>query len=175
MPTRRIRRKGRKKIDRAAENAEQKIDQTTEKASQKIEAEKESLNQKADKAGEYINEATNASKEALEKTGKKLEQVSENAEKKIESAKESVIDKAESAGEYIDDSVITTNVKAAILNDPLLSASHIEVTTVNGVVKLSGKVDSEQSIGRAMEVTNAQKNVKSVETGLIVNADSQKN
>ena len=160
------------KIDRAAENAEQKIEQATEKAEVKIEAAKESLDQKAEKAGEYINESTDASKEALEKAGKKLDQATEKAGEKIEGAKESVIDKTQTAGEYIDDSVITMKVKTAILNDPLLNASHIEVTTVNGVVKLSGTVDSEQSIGRAMEVASSQKNVKSVQTDLIVNATS---
>ncbi|MFZ2168896.1 MAG: BON domain-containing protein, partial [Methylococcaceae bacterium] len=91
---------------------------------------------------------------------------------KIEGAKESVIDKAETAGEYIDDSVITITVKTAILNDPLLKTSHIDVTTVNGVVKLRGTVDSEQSIGRAMEVASSQKNVKSLQSDLIVNTIS---
>ena len=63
------------------------------------------------------------------------------------------------------------NVKAAILNDSILkmSPSQISVTTVNGVVKLSGTVDSEISIGRAMEVASGQKNVKSVQTDLTVN------
>jgi len=42
------------------------------------------------------------------------------------------------------------------------------------VVKLSGKVDSEPSIGRAMEVASSQKHVKSVETDLIVNTISSK-
>ena len=157
------------KIDRAAEKAEQKIEQATEKAEVKIEAAKESLDQKAEKAGEYIDESTDASKGALEKAGKKLDQATEKAGEKIEGAKESVIDKTQTAGEYIDDSVITMKVKSAILNDSLLNASHIEVTTVNGVVKLSGTVDSEQSIGRAMSVASSQKNVNSVQTDLIVN------
>ena len=103
-----------------------------------------------------------------EKAGKKLDQATEKAGEKIEGAKKSVIDKTQTAGEYIDDSVITMKVKTAILNDPILNASHIEVTTVNGVVKLSGTVDSEQSIGRAMEVANSQKNVKSVQNALVV-------
>ena len=160
------------KIDRAAENAQQKIEQTTEKTAQKIEAAKESLDQKVEKAKEAIDESTDASKGALEKAGKKLDQVTEKTGEKIEGAKTSAIDKAETAGVYIDDSVITVTVKAAILNDSLLKGSHIEVTTVNGVVKLSGTVDSEQSIGRAMEVASSQKNVKSVQTDLIVNATS---
>ena len=160
------------KIDRAAENAQQKIEQATEKAETKIEAAKESLDQKANKAADYINESTETSKGALEKAGEKLDQATEKAETKIEGAKESVIDKAETAGKYIDDSALTITVKAAILNDPILNASQIEVTTVNGVVKLSGTVDSEQAIGRAMEVASSQKNVKSVQTDLIVNATS---
>ena len=53
----------------------------------------------------------------------------------------------------------------------MFKASYIEVTTVNGVVTLSGTVDSEQIIGRAMEVANSQKNVKSVQTALIVNVN----
>ena len=103
-----------------------------------------------------------------EKAGKKLDQAIEKAGDKIEGARDSVIDKTQTAGEYIDDSVITMMVKTAILNDPILNASHIEVTTLNGVVKLSGTVDSEQSIGRAMEVANSQKNVKSVQNALVV-------
>lgn len=103
-----------------------------------------------------------------EKAGKKLDQATEKAGDKIEGARESVIDKTQTGGEYIDDSVITMKVKTVILKDPILKASHIEVTTVNGVVKLSGTVDSEQSIGRAMEVANSQKNVKSVQNALVV-------
>ncbi len=119
----------------------------------------------AEKAGKEIDRAA-------EKAEQEIEQTTEKAEKKIEAAKESVTEKTETAGEYIDDSVITTKVKAAILNDPMLNASHIDVTTDKGVVKLSGTVDSEQSIGRAMEVTSSQKNVKSVITDLTVKSST---
>jgi len=104
--------------------------------------------------------------------GCQQEGTAEKAGQKIEGTKESLIDKAQSTGEYIDDSVITTKVKAAILNDPILNMSHIEVTTVNGVVKLSGTVDSEPVIGRAMELASSQKNVKSVQTDLLVSPAS---
>ena len=117
----------------------------------------------AEKAGQKIDRAA-------ENAQQKIEQTTEKAAQKIEGTKESLIDKAQSAGEYIDDSVITTKVKAAILNDPILNMSHVEVTTVNGVVKLSGTVDSEPVIGRAMELASSQKNVKSVQINLLVNA-----
>ncbi len=119
----------------------------------------------AEKAGKKIDQAA-------EKAEQKIEKTTEKAEKKIEAAKESIAEKTETAGEYIDDSVITTKVKTAILNEPLLNASHIEVTTDKGVVKLSGTVDSEQSIGRAMEVASSQKNVKSVITDLTVKSST---
>ncbi|WP_031435854.1 BON domain-containing protein [Methylobacter tundripaludum] len=116
----------------------------------------------AEKAGKKIDSAA-------ENVEQKVEQTTEKVGKELEGAKESVADKAEAAGEFIDDSVITTTVKAAILNDPLLNASHIEVTTDKGVVKLSGTVDSEPSISKAIEVAKSQKNVLSVESSLVVN------
>ncbi len=119
----------------------------------------------AEKAGKKIDTAA-------EKAEQKIEQTTEKAKKEIEGVKESVTEKTETAGEYIDDSVITTRVKTAILNTPLLNASHIEVTTDKGVVKLSGTVDSEPSIGRATEVAGSQKDVKSVVTELTVNAST---
>ncbi|NOT13755.1 MAG: BON domain-containing protein [Methylococcaceae bacterium] len=159
-----------KKIDSAKENVEQNIKQLSENADKKIEATKEALDTQADKVTESINQSTDASKEALEEAGAKIDQAAENAEKKIESAKESIIEKSATAGEYIDDSVITMDVKAALSNDSILKAtpSQISVTTVNGVVTLSGTVDAEPSIGRAMEVASSQKNVKSVQIELTV-------
>ncbi|WP_024297769.1 BON domain-containing protein [Methylomicrobium lacus] len=130
-----------------AEKAGQKIDRAAENAEQKIE-------------------------QAADRAEQKIDQTTEKAEKQLENAKESVTDKAQSAGEYIDDSVITMNVKAALLNDPFLKSSQIEVTTVNGVVKLSGTVDSDPSIGKAMALASSQPNVKSVQTELTVKASA---
>jgi osmotically-inducible protein OsmY len=48
----------------------------------------------------------------------------------------------EGTGEYVDDSVITTKVKTAILNDATLRVNEINVETFKGVVQLSGFVRS---------------------------------
>ena len=72
----------------------------------------------------------------------------------------------------MDDSAITAKIKAEILSDPLLKVSQISVTTTNGVVKLSGVVDSQQSIDRAVEIVRSNRNVKSVENNLVVKGDS---
>jgi hypothetical protein len=74
----------------------------------------------------------------------------------------------EKTGEYMDDSVITAKIKQDILGDPLLKSSQISVTTENGVVKLSGTVDSQQSIDRAKAIAQSVTDVKAVESELAI-------
>ena len=76
--------------------------------------------------------------------------------------------KKSGTGEYIDDSVITTKVKAAILDDPSLKVFQVNVETFKGEVQLSGFVDSAQSVKKAGEVARGVKGVKSVKNNLIV-------
>jgi len=72
----------------------------------------------------------------------------------------------ESTGEYVDDSYLTTKVKAAILNEPGLKSSEINVETFKGVVQLSGFVNSQSDIDRAVEVARSVKGVKSVKNDM---------
>ena len=76
--------------------------------------------------------------------------------------------KQESTGQYVDDSVITTKVKAAIFNEPTLKSLEINVKTYQGVVQLSGFVDSDQSVKKAGEIAEGIEGVKSVKNDLIV-------
>jgi len=69
-------------------------------------------------------------------------------------------------GEFIDDSVITTKVKAAIFNEPTLSAYEINVETYKGIVQLSGFVSSRADINKAIQVTRTVKGVKSVKADM---------
>ena len=68
----------------------------------------------------------------------------------------------ESTGQYIDDSVITTKVKAAILDEPTLKVAEINVETFKGIVQLSGFVSSQANMVKAVEVTRGVSGVKSV-------------
>lgn len=70
--------------------------------------------------------------------------------------------KQEGTGEYIDDTVITARVKAAIIDDPNLKVTEINVETFKGRVQLSGFVSSQAQLTRAVEVTRKVKGVKSV-------------
>lgn len=162
------------KIDQAADSAKQNIKQTTNNATQTLENAKDTLEQKADKAEAYIEKSTDTSKATLEKTGENIDslnksaqqniaEMQKNAEKKLDVAKDALINKTENATAYVDDSVITLKVKAAIDNDPALKASKLEITTVDGIVKVTGSVDSLQSQARVVEVINSQADVKSVQ------------
>jgi osmotically-inducible protein OsmY len=72
----------------------------------------------------------------------------------------------EGTGAYVDDSVITTKVKAAILNEPALKSREINVETYKGVVQLSGFVSSEPEAQRAVDVTRSVKGVMSVKNDM---------
>ena len=68
----------------------------------------------------------------------------------------------EGTGEYVDDTVITTKVKAAMLNEPTLKSAEINVETFKGVVQLSGFVSTQANISKAAEVARNVKGVTSV-------------
>jgi osmotically-inducible protein OsmY len=76
--------------------------------------------------------------------------------------------KHESTGQYVDDSVITTKVKAAIFSETTLKTLQISVKTFNGVVQLSGFVDSAQNVKKAGDVAGSVEGVKEVKNSLIV-------
>jgi osmotically-inducible protein OsmY len=76
--------------------------------------------------------------------------------------------KHESTGQYVDDSVITTKVKSAIFSEESLKTLQINVKTYNGVVQLSGFVDSTQSVTKAGEIARRVANVGTVQNDLIV-------
>ena len=72
----------------------------------------------------------------------------------------------EGTGEYIDSTVITAKVKAAIFDEPTLKSSEINVETFKGVVQLSGFINSQDDIDKAVEVARQVKGVKSVKNDM---------
>jgi osmotically-inducible protein OsmY len=72
----------------------------------------------------------------------------------------------ESTGEYFDDTWITTKVKAALLEDPQVKATEINVETFKGAVQLSGFVSSSASMQQAVKVTRSVKGVTSVKNDM---------
>jgi len=72
----------------------------------------------------------------------------------------------EGTGQYVDDSVITTKVKAAVLREPRLKVSEINVETFKGVIQLGGYVSSPADIKSAIRVASAVDGVKSVKNDM---------
>ena len=72
----------------------------------------------------------------------------------------------EGTGEYVDDAVITTKVKAAIFNESTLKSTEINVETFKGVVQLSGFVNSQADINKAVSLARSVKGVVSVKNDM---------
>jgi osmotically-inducible protein OsmY len=70
--------------------------------------------------------------------------------------------RSEGTAEYVDDTVITTRVKSAVLAEPTLKSAEINVETFKGRVQLSGFVNSQADISRAVVVARAVPGVTSV-------------
>jgi hyperosmotically inducible periplasmic protein len=66
-------------------------------------------------------------------------------------------------GTEIDDSVVTARVKSALLADPNVKSFGFKIETRKGEVQLSGFVDSQAQIDRAIAVTRGVAGVKNIE------------
>ena len=74
----------------------------------------------------------------------------------------------EGTGEYFDDSLITGKVKAALVADPDLKATEINVETFRGTVQLSGFVAAPEHIPKAVTLARNIKGVRSVKNDMEV-------
>lgn len=74
----------------------------------------------------------------------------------------------ESFGEYVDNSVITSKVKAKILDDPITKFLDISVKTFKGIVQLSGFVGSAKERVTAGKLAGSVEGVRSVKNSLLV-------
>ena len=69
------------------------------------------------------------------------------------------------------DSVITSKVKGNLLKDEGLKSLKVSVKTHQGVVLLSGFVETEDQIQQAEKIAAATEGVKSVKNGLVLKKD----
>ena len=69
-------------------------------------------------------------------------------------------------GETIDDATITTRVKTAFINDPVVGAARIDVDTFKGMVTLSGRVKSKQEEEKAIALARSIRGVTDVKSTL---------
>lgn len=73
-----------------------------------------------------------------------------------------------SAGEYVDDKVLTGKIKASFAGDPVVAAHQINVDVRQGVVLLSGFVDTAEQKSRAQELAGKESGVQKVDNQIEV-------
>jgi len=99
---------------------------------------------------------------------------SEKVEKKIEQAE----DKAKSASEKVKtevgDSMLTAKTKIALFADDRVKGRQVSVDTMQGVVHLRGKVDSQEAKTAAGEIAKGIEGAKSVKNDLQIVAPAQR-
>lgn len=79
-----------------------------------------------------------------------------------------VTDGQSTVGEYVDDKTIATRVKTRFATDDTVSASRIEVESLNGTVQLTGFAGSEAEKERAAAIARDVPDVKNVRNDIIV-------
>jgi hyperosmotically inducible protein len=108
---------------------------------------------------------------SAERAGKTIDQQADAASRKLESSADKLRDQtsvaSSQAKEVLGDASITTKVKAAIFAEPGLRSLQVNVDTKEGVVTLSGSVDSPSLKDRAQQLASAVEGVKSVDNRLV--------
>jgi hyperosmotically inducible periplasmic protein len=87
--------------------------------------------------------------------------------RKVEGVKEvengmSLKDGKATVGNTVDDGIVTAKVKSALLADPAVKSIDIAVVTRKGVVQLSGYVDSQAQVSRAIDIARGVDGVQSI-------------
>jgi len=75
---------------------------------------------------------------------------------------------SETMGQATDDVIVTSRVKTALLNEPLVKSFDISVTTLKGDVRLTGFVNSQAQIDRSIAVARAVEGVHSIHDELSI-------
>ena len=69
-------------------------------------------------------------------------------------------------GSQVNDAVVTSGIKKALLADPTISSFDLQVETRDGTVQLSGFVNDQAQIAKALAITRTVAGVKTVENGV---------
>jgi osmotically-inducible protein OsmY len=107
-----------------------------------------------------------------ETAGKKLDDAANRTSEKIEDSVdkmgEKLHEKSDKVSLALDDAEITTKVKSAIYSEPGLKTLRISVDTINGVVTLTGSVNSQAAFDRTSALAESVAGVREVANQLQV-------
>ena len=74
----------------------------------------------------------------------------------------------QSVAEYADDSTVSYSIRAKFIDDPVVHLDDVDVTTRNGNVRLTGRVNSERERQRAAQIARSVKGVRTVDNEIVV-------
>ena len=100
------------------------------------------------------------------KTGQQITQEADSAAQKMNQSKSTISEKA--AGATVADAAITAKVKSALIAEPGLKSTGIDVVTENGMVSLFGTTASNANRERATQVSANVEGVKAVDNNLAI-------
>ena len=80
----------------------------------------------------------------------------------------SVKDGKATVGNTVDDGIVTAKVKSALLADAGVKSFDIAVVTRKGEVQLSGYVDNQVQVNRAIDIARGVEGVKSINNGMSI-------
>ena len=161
-------------IERKAEESAETAKESTEKVEKEAEKTAEVAEKKTE---EKMEEAVKMAEESAEKMVEAMALGAEELKKEMAEKGKIIRKKAEKVGEevaqQIEDSVITSKIKAKYAASAELSAFDISVDTSQGVVNLTGTVDSYESIAKAIEMAFDTEGVKEVDALLQVKEEGK--
>lgn len=121
----------------------------------------------ADEEGEHLQvEASEDVEEGIEEAGEDLEDAGDQIREDLREVGEEVSVETEKLGEelepLVEDAELTARVKARLTAHPDINPLHIDVTTVDATVTLTGKVPSEGDRDAALEIARNTEGVAEV-------------
>lgn len=126
----------------------------------------------AEKTGAQIDQAVENANDKIDaaknKASDKLNAVADNAVNKIDAATEKVNIEAAKTRLALEDAAITAKIKANILAEPGLKSFDVFVNTFDGIVTLTGTVNSEAQRAKANYIAQVATGVKGVDNQIII-------
>lgn len=77
-------------------------------------------------------------------------------------------------GQYIDDKMLVQKVKSALDDSPVYKFPDVKVNTYNGVVQLTGFVESEEQKRKAEEIARNVRDVTSVQNQISLKGETER-
>ena len=106
-----------------------------------------------------------------EKIGQKIDNGAQTAKEKLERSSDAMEQKLDEAGAKVADAAIAARIKAKILRDPGLKVAQISVDTHDGVVIMTGSVNTPEDATRAVQLAQSVDSVKSVDNRLSIRSN----